>query len=69
VEARRLKVEDVDVPQSLIHIRGTKFFKTRIVPLGTSLNTVMKAFVAKHCSRYSKGGGSMLFSKRDSALD
>ena len=65
-EARRLKVEDVDVPQSLIHIRGTKFFKTRIVPLGTSLNTVMKAFVAKHCSRYSKGGGSMLFSKRDS---
>jgi integrase len=29
-EARRLKVEDVDVPQSLIHIRGTKFFKTRI---------------------------------------
>jgi integrase/recombinase XerD len=65
-EARRLKVEDVDVPQSLIHIRGTKFFKTRIVPLGTSLNTVMKAFVAKHCSRYSKGGGSVLFSKRDS---
>jgi integrase/recombinase XerD len=46
-------------------IRGTKFFKTRIVPLGTSLNTVMKAFVAKHCSRYSKVGGSVLFSKRD----
>ncbi len=65
-EARRLKVEDVDVPQSLIHIRGTKFFKTRIVPLSTSLNTVMKAFIAKHCNRYSKGGGSMLFCKRDS---
>jgi integrase/recombinase XerD len=65
-EARRLKVEDVDVQQSLIHIRGTKFFKTRIVPLSTSLNTVMKAFVAKHCNRYSKGGGSMLFFKRDS---
>jgi hypothetical protein len=26
----------------------------------------MKAFVAKHCNRYSKGGGSILFSKRDS---
>ena len=28
-EALRLKLGDVDVAQSLIHIRGTKFFKTR----------------------------------------
>jgi integrase/recombinase XerD len=34
-EALRLKLGDVDVAQSLIHIRGTKFFKTRIVPLST----------------------------------
>jgi integrase/recombinase XerD len=28
-EARRLKVPDVELPRSLLHIRGTKFFKTR----------------------------------------
>ncbi len=32
-EARRLKVEDVDLSRSLLHIRGTKFFKTRMVLL------------------------------------
>lgn len=66
-EARRLKVEDVDLHQSLLHIRGTKFFKTRIVPLGTSLNTVLKAFIAKHCSRRSRDGGDVVFRKRDGA--
>jgi integrase/recombinase XerD len=32
-EARRLKMSDIDLPRSLLHIRGTKFFKTRIVPI------------------------------------
>jgi integrase/recombinase XerD len=64
-EARRLKVEDIDLPRSQLHIRGTKFFKTRIVPLSTSLSTVLKAFVAKHCSRHSRDGGDVLFCKRD----
>ena len=47
-EARRLKVEDVDLPRSLLHIKETKFFKTRIVPISASLSEVLKAFVAKH---------------------
>ena len=64
-EARRLKLEDVDFPQSLIHIRGTKFFKTRIVPLSTTLNTVIKEFSAKQCKGSVKAVGKMLFSKRD----
>ena len=64
-EALRLKLEDVDVAQSLIHIRGTKFFKTRIVPLGASLNAVMREFVVRRVSRHSEGGKSTLFSKRD----
>jgi site-specific recombinase XerD len=64
-EARRLKVDDVDLPRSLLHIRGTKFFKTRMVPLSASLNTVLKAFVARHCSRWSRDGGDVLFCKRD----
>src|SRR5262252_11252326 len=45
-EAMRLKVSDVDTSQSLMHIRATKFFKTRIVPLSASLNGVMRSFLA-----------------------
>jgi integrase len=64
-EALRLTLGDVDVAQSLIHIRGTKFFKTRIVPLSTSLNSVIREFVARRGKRHSVCGKSPLFSKRD----
>lgn len=64
-EAMRLKIEDVDIEQSLIHIRRTKFFKTRIVPLSDSLTTVMRAFIARRGNSYSEGPESRLFSSRD----
>jgi integrase/recombinase XerD len=64
-EARRLKVSDVDLPRSLLHIRGTKFFKTRIVPISARLSAVLKAFVAKHYTCPSRDGGDLLFCKRD----
>lgn len=64
-EARRLKVAEVDLPRSLLHIRGTKFFKTRIVPLGTSLSVVLEAFVAKHCAGPLRDGVEVLFCKTD----
>src|SRR5260370_17364286 len=62
-EARRLKIEDVDVSQSLIYVRGTKFFKTRIVPLSVSLNTVIAAFIARR--RYQHLKRHSLSSKRE----
>lgn len=64
-EAMRLKIEDVDISQSLIHIRGTKFFKTRIVPLSDSLTTIIRTFIARPGNHYSAGGESRLFSNRD----
>jgi integrase len=64
-EALHLKLDDVDVTQSLVHIRGTKFFKTRIVPLSASLNGVIRVFVARRAKHYSVDGESTLFSKRD----
>jgi site-specific recombinase XerD len=63
-EARRLKVDDVDLAHSLIHVRETKFFKTRIVPLSTSLNTAIKPFVTKRRNG-TVDGGSSLFVKRN----
>ena len=59
-EARRLKISDVDLLRSLLHIRGTKFFKTRIVPISAGLSAVLKAFVA---TRPSRDGGDLLFCK------
>jgi integrase/recombinase XerD len=66
-EARRLKVSDVDLPRSLLHIRGTKFFKTRIVPISARLSAVLKAFVAKHHTCPPRDGGDLLFCKCDGA--
>jgi integrase/recombinase XerD len=64
-EAMRLKIEDVDISQSLIHIRGTKFFKTRIVPLSDSLTTVIRAFITRPGNHYSADRENRLFSSRD----
>jgi site-specific recombinase XerD len=63
-EARRLTVDDVDLAQALIHVRGTKFFKTRIVPLSTSLATAIKPFVVNRRSG-TVDGRSSLFVKRN----
>ena len=63
-EARRLKIEDVDLAQALIHVRETKFFKSRIVPLGTSLNEAIRPFATKR-RKCLADGGSSLFTKRD----
>jgi integrase/recombinase XerD len=59
-EARRLKVEDVDLHRSLLHIKETKFFKTRIVPISTSLSKVLKVFLAKHRGQHSTDGEDLL---------
>ena len=63
-EAMRLKIEDVDLSQSLIYVRGTKFFKTRIVPLSDSLASVMRTFMARPGEHYSAGRESVVFSNR-----
>jgi len=64
-EALRLKLRDVDVAQSLIHVRDTKFFKTRIVPLSACLNNMIREFVARRGKHYSVCDESPLFCKRD----
>jgi len=43
-EATSLNQADVDLDAALITVRETKFFKTRLVPLGLQLNRIMKAY-------------------------
>jgi integrase/recombinase XerD len=50
-EVCRLRVEDVDFERRLLVIRETKFYKTRLVPFGSKLETLLKAYLqlkAKH---------------------
>ena len=41
-----LKLEDVDLSDAVLTIRETKFFKTRLVPLGPQLNQAMIRYAA-----------------------
>jgi site-specific recombinase XerD len=54
---------DVDVRQALIHVKGTKFFKTRIVPISERLNSALQTFIAQQ--RQHEAGDGVVFCKRD----
>lgn len=53
-EALRLTMNDVDLEQDILYIRDTKFYKTRLVPLGLDLHEVLKQYSIKrntiHCN-------------------
>jgi integrase/recombinase XerD len=64
-EALHLKLSDFDGPQSLIHVHATKFFKSRIVPMGADVKAVIQAHLAKRCKRGPIDLDSLLFCKRN----
>lgn len=45
-EALRLTLADVDLEQHLLTIRETKFYKTRLVPLGPDLTQALTVYLA-----------------------
>jgi site-specific recombinase XerD len=45
-EARSLRMADVDLSESVLLIRETKFYKSRHVPIGASLTQAMRQYVA-----------------------
>jgi integrase/recombinase XerD len=46
-EARNLKIEDVDIEAAVLTIRGTKFGKSRLVPLHASTCKVLANYIAR----------------------
>lgn len=46
-EVLRLVLQDVDVAEQLITVRDTKFFKTRLVPIGPRLNQELVAHIER----------------------
>lgn len=63
-EARNLTLDDVDLAQSLIHVRETKFFKSRLVPIGADLCSALTVFVRQRHGA-ATGERPVLFAKRD----
>ena len=47
IEARNLKLEDVDLKTAVLTIRGTKFGKTRLVPLHRSTCQVLAEYMTR----------------------
>ena len=46
-EARNLELQDADLKAAVLTIRGTKFGKTRLVPLRASTCTVLADYIAR----------------------
>ena len=65
-EALRLNLDDVDLPDALLTIRDTKFFKTRLVPVSSQLAGALQAYAAKRAERsLPKGTASTFLANRD----
>ena len=50
-EALNLDLADVDLEAGLLHIRKTKFYKTRLVPTGADLTQVLREYALLRCKR------------------
>jgi integrase/recombinase XerD len=51
-EALNLTVADVDLPNALLTIRDTKFFKSRLVPIGRGLTRVLTEYARWRVERH-----------------
>ncbi|WP_308165163.1 tyrosine-type recombinase/integrase [Acidithiobacillus ferrooxidans] len=64
-EALSLHIHDVDLQQTILYVRETKFYKTRIVPLGKDLTQILNEYIAKRNNRYSAATDAPFFCFRD----
>jgi site-specific recombinase XerD len=67
-EALQLTLADVDLAAAVITIRDTKFYKTRLVPLGPDLQQVVQAYAAeRRTPRWPQGPAAAFFVDRTGA--
>lgn len=48
-EALALTLQDVDLENRVLTVRNSKFFKTRLVPIGPRLTTVLTDYLSRRC--------------------
>lgn len=67
-EVLNLARADVDLPNTLLTIRATKFFKSRLVPIGRDLGHALTEYARWRGTRHpAAGAGSHFFLGRDGA--
>jgi len=64
-EALSLTLTDVDLYASLLTIRESKFYKTRLVPMGPDLTGILKTYVDQRAKEYSTKPEAALFMTRN----
>ena len=65
-EAQRLALADVNLEEAVLTIRETKFFKRRLVPIGTQITDVLKIYATERLKRpLPKGVDSAFLAFRD----
>jgi integrase/recombinase XerD len=60
-EALRLSIPDVDLTNSLLTIRNTKFFKSRLVPIGADLTEVLRDYARWRAVTHPSAGTTSTF--------
>ena len=60
-EARRLTVADVDLGSSVLAVNDTKFYKSRLVPVGADLAVVLRRYAAIRTQRPLREGSASTF--------
>lgn len=64
-EALRLNLVDVDLNERVVSVHETKFYKSRLVPVGESLNAVLADYVRLRSDlRMPQGANSAFFASR-----
>ena len=67
-EARRLTVADVDLDAAVLAVNDTKFYKSRLVPVGADLAGVLRRYAALRTRRrLPEGSASTFLACRDGA--
>ena len=65
-EACRLTMEDVDLTEAVLTVRDTKFYKSRLVPVGPRLADVLRTYASRRAERPMPAGiTSTFFANRD----
>ena len=68
-EARHLTVTDVDLTDAVLNVRDSKFFKSRLVPVGPQLADVLRDYANHRATRpFLDGKDSPFLSKRDGTM-
>lgn len=64
-EALRLVMQDVNLEEAVLHIRESKFYKSRLVPLGADLNSAMESYSRQRNQKFGQNPDAPFFCCRD----